>query len=167
MPTPRSGAIPEDKAMRYLQLLVYEPDGLLAHLLRRGSEQADGPFAVLLGGADGPATVTVREPREMEACLRLLRRGLPSVLVLKVSQDLEREFTLLERVVRLFPDTPAVVVGDRENPALAGLAWDLGAACVLFPPLPGEQLPGVVAGLLRSALRMCLEQAEPQVESHA
>ena len=32
--------------------------------------------------------------------------------------------------------------------ALAGLAWDLGADYVLFPPQPRELLPEIVAGLL-------------------
>ena len=31
---------------------------------------------------------------------------------------------------------------------LAGLAWDLGAACVLLPPMPRDSLPDVVAGLM-------------------
>jgi hypothetical protein len=61
---------------------------------------------------------------------------------------LERELLLLERVSWLFPDVSTVVVGDTENPVLAGLAWDLGASSVLFPPLPLEQLPDLVAGWL-------------------
>src|SRR4051812_34838381 len=99
--------------MRYPQMLVYETDGLLANLLRRANHNN----AWLL-----------REPRRIESCLRLLRGGHPSVLVLKEGQDLEREMTLLKRVSWLYPETATVVVGDAENPVLAGLAWDLGAA---------------------------------------
>src|SRR5438128_1491349 len=76
--------------MRYPQVLVYETDGLFAGLLRR---------------ADQSREWALREPRRLESCLRLLRRGAPSVLVLKLGHDLERELRLLERVVRQFPET--------------------------------------------------------------
>jgi DNA-binding NtrC family response regulator len=122
--------------MRHPQILVYEQNSLLANLLRRAKQQ----------------DWSLREPRQLESCLRLLRGGHPSVLVLKVGTDLERELTLLERVSWLYPDTATVVVGDAENAVLAGLAWDLGAAYVLFPPLPREQLPDVVAALLSAAV---------------
>jgi hypothetical protein len=65
-----------------------------------------------------------------------------------VGHDLEREFALLERAVWLYPDGPAVVVADGDRPDLAGLAWDLGAACVLLPPQPRERLPEIVASLM-------------------
>jgi hypothetical protein len=124
--------------MRYPLVLVYETDGLLAHVLRRADKVREGNWSL-------------REPRRLESCLRLLRRGGPSVLVLKVGKDLVRELTILERVSWLFPDTAAVVVGDAADNALAGLVWDLGAAYALFPPLPRELLPGIVAGLMESA----------------
>jgi hypothetical protein len=127
--------------MRHPQVLVYETDGLLANLLRRAQ----------LLRREQPPDWSLREPRRLESCLRLLRGGHPSVLVLKVGHDLEQELTLLERVGRLYPDTATVVVGDAENPVLAGLAWDLGAAFVLFPPLPREHLLPVIAGLMRAA----------------
>lgn len=124
--------------MRYPQVLVYETDGLLAELLRRSHPSRWG---------------SLREPRRPEACLRLLRRGGPSVLVLKLGRDLERELKLLEQVSRLHPDTAVVVVGDLDQSQLAGLAWDLGAAYVLFPPVPRTLLPDLVAGLLGAPLR--------------
>ncbi|MCI0457737.1 MAG: hypothetical protein L0Z62_12265 [Gemmataceae bacterium] len=119
--------------MRYPQVLVYETDGLLAGLLRR---------------AEKSRAWSLREPRRLESCLRLLRRGGPSVLVLKLGRDLEQELALLERVHARFPETATVVVGDLDYPQLAGLAWDLGAAYVVFPPLPRTLLPELVAGLL-------------------
>src|SRR5437763_480100 len=67
----------------------------------------------------------LREPRQPESCLRLLGRGGPGVLVLRLGHDLVRELTLLERVSRLRPEAATVVVGDTEDPALAGLAWEL------------------------------------------
>jgi hypothetical protein len=70
------------------------------------------------------------------------------VLVLKLGRDLEKELSVLEQATRLYPETPAVVVGDAVNAVLEGLAWDLGASYVLFPPQPREQLPEIVAGLM-------------------
>jgi hypothetical protein len=119
--------------MRYPQVLIYENDGRIAELLRREGK---------------PRHWSLREPRRPEACLRLLQRGGPSVLVLKLGRDLLQELTLLDRVSWLFPDTATVVIGDSGNPVLAGLAWDLGAAFVLFPPLPRYSLIEVIGQLL-------------------
>jgi len=121
--------------MRYPQLLIYESDGRLAALLRETAR--DRKWAL-------------REPRQPESCLDLLRGECPSVLVLKMGRSPERELTLLERVSWLFPTTATVVVTDTENAALAGLAWDLGACAVLVPPLPRDQLPDLVTGLMAS-----------------
>ena len=90
----------------------------------------------------------LHEPHQTAACLRLLRRGGPVALVIKAGRDLERELGLLERTTRLFPEVATVLVGDGDHPALAGLAWDLGADFVLFPPQPREMLPEIVAGLM-------------------
>jgi hypothetical protein len=136
--------------MRFPQIVVYETDGRLAAMLR--------------GLADSRKW-SLREPRQPAACLRLLRRGGPSVLVLRLSAVGDRqsartdppradrrqpiaELTLLERVGWNCPETASVVVGDAEHADLAGVAWDLGAAYVLFPPWPRDWLPEVVAGLL-------------------
>lgn len=126
--------------MRYPQILVYEPDGQLAHQLRRARQQA---------GQEREAAL--REPRRIESCLRLLRRGLPSVLVVKIGPDLERELTLVERTGWLFPDARVVAVGDAENPVVARLLWDLGAAYVLFPPQSRALVPALVDRLLNAA----------------
>ena len=77
------------------------------------------------------------------------------MLIVKAGRDLERELALLERATWLYPDVPAVLVGDGDQPELAGLAWDLGAACVLLPPQPRERLAEIVAGLMG-------EKAEPE-----
>src|SRR5208337_4649992 len=95
---------------------------------------------------------SLREPGQLESCLRLLRRGSPAVLVMRVGSKLEQELTLLERVHWLRPHARVVVVGDLENEPLAGLAWDFGASFVLFPPQPRSLLPGVVAQLMRAAI---------------
>jgi DNA-binding response OmpR family regulator len=110
--------------------------------------ESDGRLAALLRELVDRNQWSLREPRRTEACLRLLRRGGPSVLVLKVGRDLERDLTLLERVAWLRPETGIIVVGDTDHAALAGLAWDLGADFVLLPPLPRELLPDIVTGLM-------------------
>ena len=119
--------------MQMPQIVVYEKDGRLKLQLEPLAEERRW---------------ALREVRQPEACLRLLARGGPTVLVLKVGRDLEREFALLERATWLYPDAPTVVVADGDRPDLAGLAWDLGAACVLLPPQPRERLPEIVGGLM-------------------
>lgn len=120
--------------MQYPQVLIYENDGRLAALLQPYAEARQW---------------SLRQPRRLDACIRLLRRARPGVLVLKIGRDLARELTLLERVRWLCPDAAAVVVADMHNAALAGIAWHLSADYVLMPPQPREQLPSVLAGLMR------------------
>lgn len=119
--------------MRYPQVLIYESDGQLAGQLRSQAEEQKW---------------SLREPRSLEASLRLLRRGGPAVLVIKLGRDLVRELILLDRAHELYPDAGLVVVGDRDDPTVAALAWDLGAAFVLMPPSPRTLLPEIVRGLL-------------------
>ena len=121
--------------MRYAQVLVYENDTLLTTMLEEKARQEKW---------------SLRHPRDFAECVALLGRGGPGVLVLRIGRDLEFELSLLERVAHLFPDAGTVVVGEAAtHAALAGLAWDLGADCVLLLPQPGEMLPEVVAGLLK------------------
>src|SRR5262249_17900300 len=120
--------------MRFPQVLIYENDGRIAEFLRREGKSRQW---------------SLREPRRPETCLRLLRRGGPSVLVLKVGSDLLEELKLLDRVSWLYPDAATVVLGDTDNPVLAGLAWDLGAALVLFPPQPRHYLIDILGRLLQ------------------
>ena len=119
--------------MRLPQIVVYDKDGRLK---------------LQLEALAGSRRWALREARRPETCLASLRREGPAVLVIKAGRDLERELGLLERVARLYPDAPAVLVSDGDRPELAGLAWDLGAAYVLLPPQPRERLPEIVAGLM-------------------
>jgi DNA-binding NtrC family response regulator len=119
--------------MHQAQVLVYE---------------ADGKLAAQLADASARLGFRLREVRKTDACLSCLRRYGPGVLVLRLGRDLERELTLLERVTWFFPDTPAIVVGESANPALLGLAWDLGAHFVLCAPEPLELLPELVQSAL-------------------
>lgn len=119
--------------MRHPQIVVYERDGRLK---------------LQLEALAGLRRWALREVRQPETCLELLGRGGPAVLVIKAGRDLERELGLLEQAAWLYPDAPAILVSDGDRPELAGLAWDLGAACVLLPPQPRERLPEIVAGLM-------------------
>jgi hypothetical protein len=119
--------------MQHTQVLVYENDGKLSAGLKDLAQQHG---------------FRLREIRQEKACLNLLRRAGPGVLVLKVGRDLEREVRLLERAGWWFPETAVIVVGDTAYPGLAGLAWDLGARFVLFPPQPLELLPEIVRSFL-------------------
>jgi hypothetical protein len=157
------------------QVLIYETDGHLAELLRDLAKERRW---------------ALREPRRPEACLSLLQRGGPAVLVIRVNGDLVRQMTLpepmsddetaalekqyrnlvrqmtlLERVAWLCPETATVVVSDDANEMLAGLAWDLGASYVLFPPQARDRLPGLVAELMGvPAGRRGEARGEPAVE---
>jgi hypothetical protein len=122
--------------MRRAQVVIYESDGRLTALLRPRA-QAHRWW--------------LREVRQVGACLRVLEKGGGGVLVLRAGRDLEHELALLERVTRRVPDALTVLVGDGDNPALAGLGWDLGARYVLLPPQPREQLPELVEALMGPA----------------
>jgi DNA-binding NtrC family response regulator len=119
--------------VRHPQLLIFDGDQRLTSLLEPVAEAGRW---------------RVRKPRDLAECVETLPAGGPSVLVLRLGRDLETELAMLERVHYLFPDTATVVVGEADQAALAGLAWDLGARFVLFPPLSRELLPDVVAGLM-------------------
>jgi hypothetical protein len=123
--------------MKHPQVVVYETDGRLAQFLRE-------PIRA--------RRWALREPRQRDGCLRLLRGGEPTVLVLKVGNRIEKELALLERACALRPQTRSVVVGELANGLLADLAWELGASYVLFPPLPREWLPEIVVQLMQSAI---------------
>ena len=119
--------------MRLPQLVVHERDGRLKSQLEALAERRRW---------------ALRGASQAETCLRLLKAGGPAVLIVKAGRDPERELALLDRATWLYPDAPAVLVADGDQPELAGLAWDLGAAFVLSPPQPSERLAEIVAGLM-------------------
>jgi DNA-binding NarL/FixJ family response regulator len=108
----------------------------------------EGRLAEQLQGLAESRRLWLREVRHLQACRNLLRSARPAVLVLRLGRDVERELSLLAQVQEYFPETATIVVGDADNPPLAGLAWDLGAHYVLFPPLPVETLPDIVVKVL-------------------
>ena len=119
--------------MQFPQLLVYETDGRIARMLE---------------GTAGTHRWVLREPRSVESCLRLLRRGKPAIVVVKLENDLEPALRLVEQTSWLFPEAMLVVVGDREDAVLSDLAWDLGAGYVLGTQQPREMLLDVIAQLM-------------------
>src|SRR5438128_2536992 len=119
--------------MRRLQLVAFGLEGRLADELRELAHER---------------ALWLREVRHVKTCLNLLRRDGAGVLALRLGENLDREMALLEQVTRLFPTTRTIVIGPADNPALAALAWDLGAAYVLFPPQPIERIREVVLGFL-------------------
>jgi DNA-binding NtrC family response regulator len=124
--------------MQQAQILAYGMDsGQAARIQER--VQAEGLW--------------LREVQHLRACRSLLRRGGPAVVVVVLGRDVVQELTLVQQVGQAFPDTAVIVIGDIDHPALAALAWDLGARCVLQPPLSSEPLPELVLRLLRAGER--------------
>lgn len=119
--------------MRHPQVLVYETDRRLATALQRLADKNNW---------------LLRQPRQLSAILRLLNRGSPGVLVLRLSRDAERELALLEQLSWLHPDAATVLVADGEQTRLSALAWDLGVRWVLLPPHSRERLEEIVAALM-------------------
>jgi hypothetical protein len=119
--------------MRFPLLLIYEGDGRLAGLLQPLAEEKRW---------------SLRQPQQPRTCLEAIARSGPTVLVLKLGRDLERELSLLERIGWLYPDAAVVATLDEASSPLFGMAWDLGAAYVHQPPQPIELVAEVVAGLM-------------------
>src|SRR5438270_409550 len=143
--------------MRYPRVLVYERDGKLTWLLEKTQVTAgfflkNRPEPGEPRPGDAPYNWMLRQPRQLAAFLRLLRGGGPAILVIRVASKLdvsaaaeereaeqrrrERALRLLERAAWLRPETQIIAVSDVADDSLAGLAWELGATCVLFPPQP-------------------------------
>jgi DNA-binding NarL/FixJ family response regulator len=119
--------------MQQTQVLTYGIEGVLAERLREFAQAQ---------------RIWLRETSQHSACVNLLQTSPPSVFVLALGRELERELALLEQVHASLPGTPVIVVGDADNPALAGLAWELGATYALFPPTPREAIMELVERLL-------------------
>ena len=123
--------------MRSPQLLIYENGDRLAGLVREQAKQQQW---------------TLRSPRSVESCLRLVEPGGPTVIVLELGLHVPAEMRLLEQCSQRVPDVPVLVVSDSDNAQLTGIAWDLGARFVFCPPQQREQLPEIIAGLMEAAI---------------
>jgi hypothetical protein len=79
----------------------------------------------------------------------LLAEGGQTVFVVRLAESPEPGLELLAKVAQKLPGVRSIAVGGSEqSTVLAGLAWDLGADFALCPPMSGEQLPDIVAGLM-------------------
>jgi DNA-binding NarL/FixJ family response regulator len=119
--------------MQQSQIITYGIDGVLAERLRELAQAR---------------RFWLRETSQLPACRSLLASSSPSVLVLAIGKDVERELALLEQVSACLSETRTIVVGDTDHPALAGLVWDLGATYALFPPTPVEMIGQLVTRIL-------------------
>lgn len=117
--------------MKQAQLIVFEPDGRLAEWLRPVADSQRW---------------RLREIRQEESVLATLHEAL-GVVVLRLGRDVASELRLLERISWFYPETAVVAVLEGE-PALIGLAWELGAAFVLPQAQAAEQLVPIVVGLM-------------------
>ena len=90
--------------------------------------------------------------------MNLLRQVRPAVLILKL-RDLVAEFELLAKLQEQAPEVALILVSDvklegsEQRLNLSGLAYDLGASYVMFPPLDGTLLEDVVSGLLEARMQ--------------
>lgn len=125
--------------MRHPSVLIYEGDARLENQLRPTVEQQGWTLT---------CTPSAERCFRWAQGLSFAQEG-TAVLVLRLGRDLERELLLLDRVRVLAPEVAVVVVGDQEHPGLMALAWDLGASCVLLPPLSRDLLTEVVLALLQ------------------
>ncbi len=119
--------------MQQTQVLTFGIAGVLAEQLREQAQRQ---------------RFWLRETSQLSACRNLLISSLPGVLILVLGRAVEQELALLEEVHACVPGTRVIAVGETDNPALAGLAWELGAAFVLFPPTPMEMITELVERLL-------------------
>ena len=119
--------------MQQTQILTYGIDGILAERLRELAQTR---------------RCWLRETSQHAACQNLLQTAAPNVFVLALGRDLARELALLELAHMCVPGTATIAVGETDHPALAGLAWELGATFALFPPTPLERITELVSQLL-------------------
>jgi hypothetical protein len=130
--------------MRHPQIIIYETDGWLASQV--GDMARDHGWLV-------------RESRHVESCLSLLCDLRPAILLLKLERKLIDELSLLALVHKKVPECPVFVFSDvkfeggAQRTTLAGLAYDLGARCVMFPPLTRTAIEDVVAGSMEAVIK--------------
>ena len=130
--------------MNYAQLVIYESDGWLASQVTELAREHSW---------------LVREPRDPEACIALLRDTRRSVLLLKLERRLTDELGLLALVRERVPECPVIVFSDAkfegasQRASLAALAYDLGARYVMFPPLTRSLVEDATGGLMTATIQ--------------
>ena len=81
-----------------------------------------------------------RPVQQASALHNLLRKGSRGLLIIRVGRDVVSELELLQGAAHDFPEMTTIVIGDLDHPLLEGLAYDLGASAVLFPPRGSDEL---------------------------
>ena len=119
--------------MQQTQVITYGIEGVLAERLRELAQAR---------------RFWLRETSQFAACQSLVASSPPSVFILMLGKDLERELALVEQIHACLPMTRTIVVGETDHPAVAGLAWELGATCTLFPPTPVDVIADYLVRLL-------------------
>ncbi len=141
--------------MKLPQVVVYESDGSLAGQIRRLA--AENRWLL-------------RESRHPDACLALASEARPAVLLLKIERDLVEGMTLLSRLAESAPDCPVILVSDvkmdgsDQRAQLSGVAFDLGARYVLFPPLQQPVIEDLVSGLMSATVRRVVGLASEEAD---
>ncbi len=92
--------------------------------------------------------IWLRETNQTAACQNLLQSA-PTLLIVQMGRDLERELALVGIAHDCVPSAAIVVIGETDSAGLAGLAWEFGATYALFPPTPVERLNEIVNFTLR------------------
>ena len=122
--------------MQKTQLLTYGIEGVLAERLEELAQAR---------------RIWLRATSQFAACQNLVQSSPPRIFVLRLGRDLERELALLEQVHACLPRTATIVIGEADNPVLAGLAWEMGATFAIFPPMPVEVITELIVRILDEA----------------
>jgi len=119
--------------MQQTQVVTYGIDGVLAERLRELAQAH---------------RFWLRETSQFTACASLIAASPPTIFLIVLGKDLERELSLVEQVHACLPATRTIVEGEADHPALAGLARELGATFALFPPTPVEMISDLIKRFL-------------------
>jgi hypothetical protein len=111
--------------MRSVELLAFGIEGTLGHRLTEWAHDHG---------------VWYRPVQHLAALHNLLRKGSLGLLLLRVGRDLLGEMELLHDAAQTYSEVMTIVLGDVDHPLLEGLAYDLGASAVLFPPRGSDEL---------------------------
>jgi len=108
-----------------------------AELLAHGIEE---PLGSRLAAWTLDHGIWYRSVQRRAAVRGLLAKGSRGILLIRLGRDLADELHLVREVADAYADVMVVVLGDLDHPLLEGMAYDLGAAAVLFPPRGIDEL---------------------------
>jgi len=100
----------------------------------------DEPLSSRLAAWSQDRGLWYRTVQHESALRNLLAKGSRGILLLRIGRDLADELHLLRDVADEFAEVKVIAFGDLDHPLLEGLAYDLGATAVLFPPRGVDEL---------------------------